>query len=52
MILVGAVVGFLGYRMLQGGAPPTPDLAIEEAKRTRDMLEQQNVQHDQLGRGV
>ena len=36
----------------KGGAPPTPDLAIEEAKRTRDMLEQQNVQHDQLGQGV
>ena len=52
VILVGAVVGFLGYRWLQGGAPPTPDLAIEEAKRTRDMLEQQNVQHDQLGRAA
>ena len=52
VIAVGALAGFLGYRLLQGGAPPTPDLAIEEAKRTRDMLEQQNVQHDQLGRGV
>ena len=52
VIIAGAVAGYLGYRMLQGGAPPTPDLAIEEAKRTRDMLEQQNVQHDQLGRGV
>jgi hypothetical protein len=52
VILVGGLAGFLGYRWLKGGAPPTPDLAIEEAKRTRDMLEQQNVQHDQLGRGV
>jgi uncharacterized membrane protein YqjE len=40
VILVGALAGFLGYRWLRGGAPPTPDLAIEEAKRTRDMLEQ------------
>jgi uncharacterized membrane protein YqjE len=40
VILVGAVAGFLGYRWLQGGAPPTPDLAIEEAKRTREMLEE------------
>jgi H+/Cl- antiporter ClcA len=52
IIIVGALAGFLGYRWLQGGAPPTPDLAIEEAKRTREMLEQQNVQHDRLGQGV
>jgi hypothetical protein len=52
IVAIGAVAGFLGYRWLKGGAPPTPDLAIEEAKRTRDMLEQQNVQHDQLGQGV
>jgi hypothetical protein len=35
----GAIAGFLGVRWLKGGAPPTPDLAIEEARRTRDMLE-------------
>jgi hypothetical protein len=52
VILVGVLAGGLGVRWLRGGAPPTPELAIEEAKRTRDMLEQQNVQHDQLGRGV
>ena len=52
VVLVGGLAGFLGYRWLKGGAPPTPDLAIEEAKRTRDMLEQQNVQNDQLGQGV
>jgi hypothetical protein len=52
VILVGVLAGGLGVRWLKGGSPPTPDLAIEEAKRTRDMLEQQNVQHDQLGQGV
>ena len=52
VIMVGVLAGGLGYRWLRGGAPPTPDLAIEEAKRTRDMLEQQNVQNDQLGQGV
>ena len=41
IILVGVVAGALGYRWLQGGSPPTPDLAIEEAKRTREMLEEQ-----------
>jgi hypothetical protein len=40
IILVGAVAGFLGVRWLRGGAPPTPELAIEEAKRTREMLEE------------
>ena len=52
IVAIGAVAGFLGVRWLKGGSPPTPELAIEEAKRTREMLEQQNVQHDQLGRGV
>ena len=40
IVAIGAIAGFLGVRWLKGGAPPTPDLAIEEAKRTRDMLEQ------------
>jgi uncharacterized membrane protein YqjE len=52
IIIGGGIIGFIGYRWLQGGSPPTPDLAIEEAKRTRDMLEQQNVQNDRLGQGV
>ena len=51
IILVGAIAGFLGYRWLKGGSPPTPELAIEEAKRTRAMLDQHSVQHDQLERG-
>jgi hypothetical protein len=50
IILGGGIAGFLGYRWLKGGSPPTPDLAIEEAKRTREMLEQSG-QHEQLGRG-
>jgi uncharacterized membrane protein YqjE len=40
IVAIGAIAGVLGVRWLKGGAPPTPDLAIEEAKRTRDMLEQ------------
>ena len=52
IVAIGAVAAFLGIRWLKGGSPPTPELAIEEAKRTREMLEQQNIQHDQLGRGV
>jgi hypothetical protein len=38
-LLIGAVAGLIAYRSLQAGAPPTPDAAIEEAKRTRAILE-------------
>lgn len=38
-LLAAAGAGFVAYRSLQAGAPPTPDAAIEEAKRTRTMLE-------------
>jgi uncharacterized membrane protein YqjE len=51
IIALGAIAGFLGYRWLKGGSPPTPELAIEEAKRTREMLDQQKIQRDQLTRG-
>ncbi len=51
IVAIGAVAAFLGIRWLKGGAPPTPELAIEEAKRTRAMLDQQKVQRDQLERG-
>jgi hypothetical protein len=36
---VAAAAGFFAYRSLQAGAPPTPDLAIEEARRTKETLE-------------
>jgi uncharacterized membrane protein YqjE len=38
-LLIAAVAGLLAYRALQAGAPPVPDQAIEEAKRTRAVLE-------------
>jgi uncharacterized membrane protein YqjE len=36
---VAAVAGLIAYRAVQKGAPPTPDLAIEEGKRIRQTLE-------------
>ena len=36
---VAAGAGFFAYRAVQAGAPPTPDLAIEEARRTKETLE-------------
>lgn len=38
-LLIAALAGFLAYRSLQAGAPPVPEQAIEEAKRTKAMLE-------------
>jgi uncharacterized membrane protein YqjE len=50
LFLLAGVSGFLAVRWFKKGAPPTPDLAIEEAKRTRRQLEHQAVERDQLGR--
>ena len=50
LVLFAALAGFLAFRWLRSGAPPTPDMAIEEAKRTRDELERQTIARDQLGR--
>jgi uncharacterized membrane protein YqjE len=36
---VAAAAGFFAFRSVRAGAPPTPDLAIEEARRTKETLE-------------
>jgi hypothetical protein len=51
LLLLGALAGFLAYRFIKRGAPPTPDLAIEQAKLTREALEHQSIERDQLERG-
>ena len=38
-LLLAAAGGLFAYRAVQSGAPPVPEQAIEEAKRTREMLE-------------
>lgn len=37
-LLVAAGAGLFAYRSVQAGSPPVPEQAIEEAKRTREML--------------
>jgi uncharacterized membrane protein YqjE len=37
--LVAAGAGLFAFRAVKAGAPPTPDLAIEEARRTKETLE-------------
>lgn len=37
--LIAGIAGFVAYRALQAGAPPVPEMAIEEGKRIRQTLE-------------
>lgn len=37
--IVAAIAGLIAYRAVQAGAPPTPDLAIEEGRRIKQTLE-------------
>ena len=37
--VVAGIAGMIALRAMKAGAPPTPDLAIEEAKRTKETLE-------------
>jgi uncharacterized membrane protein YqjE len=50
LTLLAALAGFIAYRLFQSGAPPTPDMAIEQAKLTRAELEAQTIQRDQVQR--
>jgi uncharacterized membrane protein YqjE len=52
LFLLAILAGLLALRLFKKGAPPTPDLAIEEAKRTRAELEAQKIERDQLKRGL
>jgi uncharacterized membrane protein YqjE len=50
LFVLAILAAFIAMRLFKKGAPPTPDLAIEEAKRTRETLEAQKTQRDQLER--
>ncbi|MGI8945003.1 MAG: phage holin family protein [Thermoleophilaceae bacterium] len=51
LVAMGILAGLKAKKWLSGG-PPTPDAAIEEAKITRQTLERQEIQRDQLGRSL
>jgi hypothetical protein len=40
-LLIAALAGFIAFRALKAGSPPVPEQAIEEAKRTKKMLEKE-----------
>ena len=52
LFLLAILAGLLAMRLFKKGSPPTPDLAIEEAKRTRAQLEAQRIERDQVGRSL
>jgi len=38
LFLLGALAGMLAYRAVRGGSPPTPAMAIDEARKIRDTV--------------
>jgi uncharacterized membrane protein YqjE len=52
LFLLAGLAALLALRLFKKGAPPTPDLAIEEAKKMRAELEAQKIERDQVGRSL
>jgi uncharacterized membrane protein YqjE len=50
LFLLAILAGLLAYRLFKKGSPPTPEMAIQEAKRTRADLEAQKIERDQVQR--
>ena len=42
LMILAAIAGLIGVRWIKRGAPPTPEMAIEEAKRTRAEILEHN----------
>ena len=40
LLVLGVVAALLAKRFIQRGSPPTPQMAIQEAKETRQMIEE------------
>ena len=38
LLVIAALAGYIASRLLKSGAPPTPELAIEEAQRIKDTV--------------
>jgi tetrahydromethanopterin S-methyltransferase subunit F len=39
LLILGAIAGWVAARFFKAGAPPTPELAIEEAQRIRETVQ-------------
>jgi MFS family permease len=52
LVLLAVIAGLLAKKWISGGSPPTPDLAIEQAKQTKADFEHQKIERDQVGRSL
>ena len=52
LFVLAGLAALIAIRLFKKGSPPTPDLAIEEAKRTRAEFEAQRAERDQLERSL
>jgi uncharacterized membrane protein YqjE len=52
LFILAGLAAFIAARLFKKGAPPTPDMAIEEARRTRAELEAQTIERDQVDRSL
>lgn len=52
LFILAGLAAFIAGRLFKKGAPPTPDMAIEEARKTRADLEAQKIERDQVGRSL
>jgi uncharacterized membrane protein YqjE len=52
LFLLAILAGLIAARLFKKGSPPTPDLAIEEARKTRAELEAQKIERDQVHRSL
>jgi uncharacterized membrane protein YqjE len=52
LFLLAILAGLVALRLFKKGSPPTPEMAIEEARRTRAELEGQKIQRDQVPRSL
>jgi uncharacterized membrane protein YqjE len=52
LFLLATLAGLLAMRLFKKGSPPTPELAIEEARRTRAELEAQTAGRDAVQRSL
>jgi uncharacterized membrane protein YqjE len=52
LFLLAGLAAFVASRLFKKGAPPTPDMAIEQARRTRADFETQKIERDQVSRSL
>ena len=52
LFVLAGLAAFIATRLFKKGAHLTPDLAIEEAKKTREQFEAQRIQRDQVHRSL